>query len=162
MRDEDRRFLIGLFDAAVHAADPRLALAAHMPKPPKGRTIVIGAGKGSAQLAAAFEKLWQGPLEGVVVTRYGFGCPTTKIKVLEASHPVPDEAGLRASHALFDAVKNDYIHQLPHQKSSERTYDNETTLPQYTLISPLHVRDTTTLLSSNKKVSRCQPNGSRK
>lgn len=106
MRDEDRRFLIGLFDAAVHAADPRLALAAHMPKPPKGRTIVIGAGKGSAQLAAAFEKLWQGPLEGVVVTRYGFGCPTTKIKVLEASHPVPDEAGLRASHALFDAVKN--------------------------------------------------------
>jgi len=106
MKDADRRFLIGLFDAAVAAADPYHALAAHMPTPPKGRTIVIGAGKGSAQLAAAFEKLWQGPLEGVVVTRYGFGCPTTIIKVLEASHPVPDEAGLIASHALFDAVKN--------------------------------------------------------
>ena len=106
MKDADRRFLIGLFDAAVAAADPYHTLAAYMPTPPKGRTIVIGAGKGSAQLAAAFEKLWQGPLEGVVVTRYGFGCPTTKIKVLEASHPVPDEAGLIASHALFDAVKN--------------------------------------------------------
>ena len=106
MKDADRRFLIDLFDAAVAAADPYHALAAHMPTPPKGRTIVIGAGKGSAQLAAAFEKLWQGPLEGVVVTRYGFGCPTTKIKVIEASDPVPDEAGLHASHALFDAVKN--------------------------------------------------------
>lgn len=106
MKDVDHRFLVGLFDAAVAAADPYHTLTAHMPKPPKGRTIVIGAGKGSAQLAAAFEKLWLGPLEGVVVTRYGFGCPTTKIKVLEASHPVPDEAGLYASHSLFDAVKN--------------------------------------------------------
>ena len=106
MKDEDRRFLIGLFEAAVAAADPDHALAAYMPKAPKGRTIVIGAGKGSAQLASAFEKLWQGPLEGVVVTRYGFGCATQRIKVLEASHPVPDEAGLHASHALFDAVKN--------------------------------------------------------
>lgn len=106
MKDTDRRFLIDLFEAAVAAADPDQALAAHMPTPPKGRTIVIGAGKGSAQLAAAFEKLWQGPLEGVVVTRYGFGCPTTKIKVLEASHPVPDQAGLHASHALYDAVKD--------------------------------------------------------
>lgn len=106
MNDQDRQFLIGLFDAAVAAADPMRALAAHMPKPPKGRTIVIGAGKGSAQLAAAFENLWQAPLEGVVVTRYGFGCPTKHIKVLEASHPVPDAAGLAASQALFDVVKN--------------------------------------------------------
>lgn len=106
MNDQDRQFLIGLFDAAVAAADPARALAAHMTKPPKGRTIVIGAGKGSAQLAAAFENLWQAPLEGVVVTRYGFGCPTQHIKVLEASHPVPDAAGLAASQALFDTVKN--------------------------------------------------------
>lgn len=106
MNDQDRQFLIGLFNAAVKAADPKRALAAHMPKPPKGRTIVIGAGKGSAQLAAAFENLWQGPLEGVVVTRYGFVCPTKRIKVLEASHPVPDAAGLAASQALFDAVKD--------------------------------------------------------
>lgn len=106
MNDQDRQFLTGLFDAAVQAADPHRALAAYMPKPPKGRTIVIGAGKGSAQLAAAFENLWQGPLEGVVVTRYGFGCPTRRIKVLEASHPVPDAAGLAASRVLFDTVKN--------------------------------------------------------
>lgn len=104
MKDADRKFLIGLFNAAVAAADPERALATHLPKPPKGRTIVIGAGKGSAQLAAAFEKLWHGPLEGVVVTRYGFGCPTRHIKVLEASHPVPDAAGLAGSRALFDAV----------------------------------------------------------
>lgn len=106
MKDTDRQFLIGLFNAAVAAADPARALAAHMPKPPKGRTIVIGAGKGSAQLAAAFEQLWQGPLEGVVVTRYGFGCPTQRIKVMHASHPVPDAAGLEGSRALFEAVKN--------------------------------------------------------
>lgn len=106
MKDADRQFLIGMFKAAVAAADPRHALASYIPKPPKGRTILIGAGKGSAQLAAAFETLWKGLLEGVIVTRYGFGCPTKQIKVLEASHPVPDEAGLRSSYALFDAVKN--------------------------------------------------------
>jgi len=106
VNDKDRQFLIGLFNAAVVAADPERTLAEHLPKPPKGRTIVIGAGKGSAQLAAAFEKLWKGPLEGIVVTRYGFGCPTKHIKVMEASHPVPDEAGLAGSRALFDAVKD--------------------------------------------------------
>ncbi|NBU13162.1 MAG: glycerate kinase [Alphaproteobacteria bacterium] len=106
MNDKDRQFLIGLFNAAVVAADPERTLAEHLPKPPKGRTIVIGAGKGSAQLAAAFEKLWKGPLEGIVVTRYGFGCPTKHVKVMEASHPVPDEAGLAGSRALFDAVKD--------------------------------------------------------
>ena len=106
MNDKDRQFLIGLFNAAVEAANPERALAAHLPKAPKGRTVVIGAGKGSAQLAAAFEKLWKGPLEGVVVTRYGFACPTKQIKVMEASHPVPDAAGLAGSRALFDAVKD--------------------------------------------------------
>jgi hydroxypyruvate reductase len=103
--DADRAFLTALFDAAVAAADPELALAAHLPERPKGRTVVIGAGKGAAQLAAAFERLWDGPLEGVVVTRYGYGCPTRAIRVLEAAHPVPDDAGLRASTALFDAVR---------------------------------------------------------
>ena len=66
---------------------------------------MIGAGKGAAQLAAAFEAQWDGPLEGVVVTRYGYGCATRRIRVLEAAHPVPDAAGLRASAALFDAVR---------------------------------------------------------
>jgi glycerate 2-kinase len=101
----DRAFLTSLFTAAVEAADPRTVLSAHLPTPPKGRTIVTGAGKGAAQMAAAFETLWDAPLEGVVVTRYGFGCPTKRIKVMYASHPVPDEAGLVASAALFDAVR---------------------------------------------------------
>lgn len=105
MTAEDRVFLTGLFEAAVAAADPALALKAHLPSPPKGRTVVIGAGKGVAQLAAAFEALWSTPVEGVVVTRYGYGCPTRHIRVLEAAHPVPDAAGLAASAALFEAVK---------------------------------------------------------
>ncbi len=75
-----------------------------MPDRPKGRTIVVGAGKGAAQLAAAFETLWDAPLSGVVVTRYGYACPTKRIRVMEAAHPVPDAAGLAASRALFDAV----------------------------------------------------------
>ncbi|WP_420841672.1 glycerate kinase type-2 family protein [Gemmobacter caeruleus] len=104
MTEADRSFLRSLFDAAVAAADPRRALAAHLPAAPRGRTVVIGAGKGAAQLAAAFEALWPGPLEGVVVTRYGYGCATQRIRVLEAAHPVPDAAGLAASAALFQAV----------------------------------------------------------
>jgi hydroxypyruvate reductase len=100
----DRAFLTDLFQAAVAAADPARALAAYLPDRPRGRTVVIGAGKGAAQLAAAFEGLWDGPLEGVVVTRYGYGCPTRTIRVLEAAHPVPDAAGLAASEALFQAV----------------------------------------------------------
>lgn len=105
MTPEDRAFLTGLFDAAVTAADPMAALRAHLPARPKGRLVVIGAGKGAAQLAAAFEDLWDGPLSGVVVTRYGYGCATRAIRVLEAAHPVPDQAGLAASAALFDAVR---------------------------------------------------------
>ncbi|MGR3525713.1 MAG: glycerate kinase type-2 family protein [Paracoccaceae bacterium] len=104
MTSDDRAFLASLFKAAVAAADPRRALAATLPERPKGRTVVIGAGKGAAQLAAAFEDLWDGPLEGVVVTRYGYACPTRQILVLEAAHPVPDEAGLAATDALFKAV----------------------------------------------------------
>ncbi|MFN4262031.1 MAG: DUF4147 domain-containing protein, partial [Gemmataceae bacterium] len=87
MTDEDRAFLTALFHAAVAAADPERALAAHLPARPRGRTVVVGAGKGAAQLAAAFERLWDGPLEGVVVTRYGYGCPTRSIRVMEAAHP---------------------------------------------------------------------------
>ncbi|MBL8561394.1 MAG: glycerate kinase [Gemmobacter sp.] len=105
MTPADRAFLTGLFEAAVAAADPAQALAAHLPEPPKGRTVVIGAGKGAAQLAAAFERLWPHPLEGVVVTRYGYACPTRAIRVLEAAHPVPDAAGLAATEALRQAVQ---------------------------------------------------------
>ncbi|MFC4626042.1 glycerate kinase [Daeguia caeni] len=103
---EPKRFLVSLFEAAVKAADPELVIRNHLPERPKGRTIVIGAGKGSAQMAAAFEKAWDGPLEGVVVTRYGYGTPCQRIEIIEAAHPVPDEAGLVASRRLFDAVSN--------------------------------------------------------
>jgi hydroxypyruvate reductase len=100
----EKQFLTQLFEAAVAAADPKLALAAHLPEPPKGKTVVIGAGKGAAQMAAAFEDLWPTPVEGVVVTRYGYAAPCKTIRVMESAHPVPDEAGLAASKALFDAV----------------------------------------------------------
>ncbi len=100
----DKSLLTAMFDAAIKAADPKQALAGHLPDRPKGRTVVIGAGKGAAQMAAAFEGLWDGPLEGVVVTRYDYGGPTRFIRVLEASHPVPDEAGLVATKALSDSV----------------------------------------------------------
>ncbi len=99
-----KAFLTELFDAAVLAADAKAALRPHMPERPKGRLVVVGAGKGAAQLAAAFEELWDGPVEGVVVTRYGYGCDTRHIRVMEAAHPVPDVAGMAATAALFDAV----------------------------------------------------------
>lgn len=99
-----RPFLERLFHAAVDAADPEKVLAAHLPQKPKGRTVVIGAGKGAAQMARAFERLWDGPIEGVVVTRYGYGVTCERIEVLEASHPVPDENGLAAARRLMETV----------------------------------------------------------
>ncbi|MDI6028134.1 glycerate kinase [Corticibacterium sp. UT-5YL-CI-8] len=101
---DPKPFLTSIFDAAVAAADPERTIRDHLPEKPKGRTVVIGAGKGSAQMAAAFENAWDGPLEGAVVTRYGFSAPCERIKILEASHPVPDAAGLDASRALLNAV----------------------------------------------------------
>ncbi|MFK7944298.1 MAG: glycerate kinase [Paracoccaceae bacterium] len=101
---DPRGFLADLFTAAVNAADPAKVLAAHLPTRPKGRTVVVGAGKGAAQLAAAFEDLWDGPLEGAIVTRYGYACATRQIEVLEASHPVPDTNGLAAGERLIGAV----------------------------------------------------------
>ncbi|MBB3318237.1 MULTISPECIES: glycerate kinase [unclassified Rhizobium] len=102
---DPRAFLEGLFDAAVAAADPDRMLERCLPETPKGRTVVIGAGKGAAQMARAFEKLWDGPLSGVVVTRYGFAVPCDRIEVLEAAHPVPDEGGLAASARLMSTVR---------------------------------------------------------
>ncbi len=102
---EPRIFLRTLFEAAVKAADPEVSLRSFLPQAPKGHTVVVGAGKGAAQLAAAFETLWDGPLGGVVVTRYGYVAPCERIEVLEAAHPVPDAAGLAASERLFEAVR---------------------------------------------------------
>lgn len=99
-----RALLTSLFDAAVAAAQAERTVAANLPDRPKGRTIVIGAGKGSAQMARAFEQAWDGPLQGVVVTRYGFGVSCERIEIIEAAHPVPDAAGLKATARLVDAV----------------------------------------------------------
>ncbi|MCB1455173.1 MAG: glycerate kinase [Nitratireductor sp.] len=103
--DDPRGFLVSLFNSAVDAADPLRALSGRLPARPAGRTVVVGAGKGVAQLAAAFEKLWEGPVSGLVVTRYGYACPTRSIEALEASHPVPDEAGIVASTRMLEAVQ---------------------------------------------------------
>ncbi|WP_136442498.1 glycerate kinase type-2 family protein [Pacificoceanicola onchidii] len=102
---DERALLSDLFETAVAAADPMKALAGVLPERPKGRTVVVALGKGSAQLAAAFETLWEEPVEGVVVTRYGYAAPCKHLPVLEASHPVPDAAGLRATEAVFAAVE---------------------------------------------------------
>lgn len=99
-----RALFKAMFSAAVAAADPERTISDFLPERPKGRAIVIGAGKGSAQMAAAFEKAWDGPLEGLVVTRYGYGADAGRIEVIEAAHPVPDAAGLAASKSLFEAV----------------------------------------------------------
>ena len=101
---EARPLLRRLFDAAVAAAMPEVRIRVHLPAPPKGRTVVVGAGKGAAQLARALESVWEGPLTGVVVTRYGYAVPCSRIEILEASHPEPDAAGLAASRRLLDAV----------------------------------------------------------
>jgi glycerate 2-kinase len=101
---EPKSFLTSIFKAAVAAADPELTVRSRLPAKPRGRTIVIGAGKGSAQMARALEKAWDAPLQGVVVTRYGYAAPCERIEVIEAAHPVPDEAGQTASKRLLEAV----------------------------------------------------------
>ncbi|OBQ67566.1 glycerate kinase type-2 family protein [Mesorhizobium erdmanii] len=102
---DPKSFLTAIFNAAVAAADPERTIRDHLPARPKGRTIVIGAGKGSAQMAAAFEKAWDGPIEGLVVTRYGYGAKCERIEIIEAAHPVPDAAGLEASRRLLAKVQ---------------------------------------------------------
>jgi len=94
-----------MFDAAVAAAAPSRCMATHLPPPPKGRTLVIGAGKASASMAQALEALWPGELEGMVVTRYGHAVPTARIEVVEASHPVPDAAGRAAAARMLQRVQ---------------------------------------------------------
>ncbi|MGD0763854.1 MAG: glycerate kinase [Roseiarcus sp.] len=103
--DEPRAFLTGLFRAAIDAASPAKRLAPFLPARPKGRTIVVGAGKAAASMAAAVEAAWDGPLEGLVVTRYGHGAPTKRIEVVEAAHPVPDAAGEKAALRILQRVR---------------------------------------------------------
>jgi glycerate 2-kinase len=89
----------------VAAADPLEILGAHLPKPPKGRTFVAAAGKAAASMALAVERNWSSPLEGLAVTRYKHGLPTKRIRVVEAGHPVPDEAGENAAKEILRQTK---------------------------------------------------------
>jgi glycerate 2-kinase len=101
---DPRTLLRQMFDAAVASAQPALCLPPHLPAPPKGRTIVVGAGKASAAMAQALERHWPGPLEGLVVTRHGYEVPCERIEIAQAAHPVPDKAGLLASKRIAEKV----------------------------------------------------------
>ena len=103
MTPED--LLKAMFKAGVDAALPSLCVPAHLPKRSKGRTVIIGAGKASGAMAKALEDAWDGPLEGLVVTRYGYRVPTTRLEVVEAAHPVPDAAGRDAAKRIFELVQ---------------------------------------------------------
>ena len=94
-----------MFKAGVDAALPSLCVPAHLPPRPKGRTVIIGAGKASGAMAKALEEAWDGPLDGLVVTRYGYRVPTERLEVIEAAHPVPDEAGRDAAKRIFELVQ---------------------------------------------------------
>jgi len=105
MKSDPLSLLRNMFDAAVGAALPGKCLPPHLPPRPKGRAIVVGAGKAAGAMAKAVEDHWQGPLEGLVVTRYGHGMPCQRIEVVEASHPVPDAAGQEAAKRILAMVK---------------------------------------------------------
>lgn len=99
-----RDFLRGLFDAAVAAADPRRTLPLHLPDPPIGRTLVLAAGKAAASMAKAVEGSWKGPFSGIAVTRYGHGLPCDNIEIIEAGHPLPDDAGAAAAKRFLKSA----------------------------------------------------------
>lgn len=99
---EEAKLLRRMFDAAIAAADPATCLPPHLPALPRGRTLVLGAGKAGGAMARAVEQHWPGPLSGLVVTRYGHGAPTERIEVVEAAHPVPDEKGRDAARRILE------------------------------------------------------------
>ena len=102
-----RDLLVGSFQAALAAADPLRIVPSHLPSAPRGRTVVAGAGKAAASMALAVESHWPAdkPLEGLVITRYGHGLPTKRIRVVEAGHPVPDERGESAAREILSAAQ---------------------------------------------------------
>lgn len=108
----DRTLFETLFQAAVKAANPGQGLAVHLPAAPSTRTIVVGAGKGAARMAAALEALWDGPLEGAVVVPHGHGVATRQIAVIEAGHPVPDQHGIEGAQRLQQLVRGLTEHDL--------------------------------------------------
>ena len=102
-----RELLLGSFHAALSAADPLKLVPSHLPKPPKGRTLVVGAGKAAAAMALAVEQQWpaNSALDGLVITRYQHGLLTNRITVIEAAHPVPDQSGEKAAQEIFRRVR---------------------------------------------------------
>lgn len=103
MIEQAEPFLRQLFDRAVEVADPMRSLKDFLPEKPKGRIIVVGAGKASARMAEAVENAW-GTCEGLVITRYGYARPCQGIEIVEAAHPVPDAAGLEATARMLSLV----------------------------------------------------------
>jgi glycerate 2-kinase len=105
MNQAPSELLRKMFDAAVNAAQPAHCIPPHLPTPPRGRLLIIGAGKASAAMAKAVEDHWAGELSGLVVTRYGYAVPCQRIEIVEAAHPVPDAAGLAAARRILDLVQ---------------------------------------------------------
>ncbi|MFN8835963.1 MAG: glycerate kinase [Betaproteobacteria bacterium] len=105
MPADPRALLRQMFDAAIASALPAQCLPPHLPAPPRGRTVVVGAGKAAAAMALAVEEHWPGELEGLVVTRYGHRVATRRIEVVEAAHPVPDLAGREAAERILAKVR---------------------------------------------------------
>jgi hydroxypyruvate reductase len=93
-----------MFQAAIASAQPALCVPRHLPQPPSGKLLVIGAGKASAAMARTVEEHWPGPLSGLVITRYGYAVPCDRIEVVEAAHPVPDAAGMAAAQRMLELV----------------------------------------------------------
>jgi glycerate 2-kinase len=103
-RPAAKELLRQMFDAAIASAQPAVCIPPHLPEAPRGRLIVVGAGKASAAMARAVEDNWQGPLSGLVVTRYGYAVPCKHIEIVEAAHPVPDAAGMHAAQRMLGLV----------------------------------------------------------
>ena len=104
MKNDPRSLLRAMFDAAIASAQPASVVPPHLPEPPKGRLVVIGAGKASAAMARAVEDHYTGALQGLVITRYGYAVPCDRIEIVEAAHPVPDGEGLRAAQRIQTMV----------------------------------------------------------
>ncbi|MFG1480256.1 glycerate kinase [Xanthobacter sp. V4C-4] len=101
----EKDILLALFEAALAAALPDGKFKGRLPEPPRGRTLVLGAGKAAARMARAFEQEWGRPCAGLVVTRYGHGCATRHVEVVEAGHPVPDAAGQEATRRILELAR---------------------------------------------------------
>jgi glycerate 2-kinase len=112
MINDPKEFLSNLFEAAVAAAQPALCVPCALPEPPKGRTIVIGGGKAGGAMAAAVEKHYKGEVSGLVITRYGYGMACDNIEIIEAAHPVPDQAGMNAAIRMLQTVEGLSIDDL--------------------------------------------------